>query len=198
MCLQIRVNYLQPAAGKPEKVPDDVSPLCVFFKRLLMSATAEKPLVVFMDSLDQLSPTDGAYELSWLPIELPPHVKFVVSCALLPDLPDIQIVNTFKRMVEGDDDCIEVPSLGTDLGMTIIRTSLEDIRRKVSKAQLSVISAAVEKCNMPLFVKLVLDRVSKWRSYTPAMYTILPSTVHECIMEWVHSVMGGDCYFKSM
>ena len=39
----------------------------------------EKPLVLFLDALDQLSDGDNARSLIWLPAELPPHVRLVVS-----------------------------------------------------------------------------------------------------------------------
>ena len=39
----------------------------------------EKPLVLFLDALDQLSDSDNARNLIWLPAELPPHVRLVVS-----------------------------------------------------------------------------------------------------------------------
>ena len=41
--------------------------------------TADTPLIIILDSLDQLSPEDGAFQLSWLPMKLPPWAKMVVS-----------------------------------------------------------------------------------------------------------------------
>ncbi len=37
------------------------------------------PVVLILDSLDQLDPEGGARQLSWLPTTLPPHVKLLVS-----------------------------------------------------------------------------------------------------------------------
>lgn len=53
------------------------------FPVFLSSATKELPLVILLDSLDQLSPLDGARKLTWFPRKLPLHVKFIVST--LPD-----------------------------------------------------------------------------------------------------------------
>ena len=39
--------------------------------------------MILLDSLDQLSPLDGARKLTWFPRHLPLHVKFIVST--LPD-----------------------------------------------------------------------------------------------------------------
>ena len=46
---------------------------------LLRKATEEKPLYLFLDAVDQLSPEDGALGMSWLPLVLPSHVKIVLS-----------------------------------------------------------------------------------------------------------------------
>lgn len=53
------------------------------FPKFLSNATKEQPLVIMLDSLDQLSPLHGARKLSWFPRKLPAHVKFIVST--LPD-----------------------------------------------------------------------------------------------------------------
>lgn len=53
------------------------------FPKFLSNATKEQPLVIMLDSLDQLSPLHGAWKLSWFPRKLPAHVKFIVST--LPD-----------------------------------------------------------------------------------------------------------------
>ena len=49
------------------------------FEARLAWATEERPLVIFLDSLDQLSDLEGGRELKWLPTVLPPHVSIIVS-----------------------------------------------------------------------------------------------------------------------
>lgn len=53
------------------------------FPNFLSSATKDNPLIIILDSLDQLSPLHGAWKLIWFPRQLPLHVKFIVST--LPD-----------------------------------------------------------------------------------------------------------------
>ena len=53
------------------------------FPKFLSNASKEQPLVIMLDSLDQLSPLHGARKLTWFPRKLPAHVKFIVST--LPD-----------------------------------------------------------------------------------------------------------------
>lgn len=49
------------------------------FTSCLHFASAEEPLFIFLDSLDQFGPEDNARQLAWLPTVLPSHVKLAVS-----------------------------------------------------------------------------------------------------------------------
>jgi len=62
-----------------EKAWYDMNGLTDIFRKCLALATSEKPILLFIDSLDQLSETDNAKALYWLPKELPDHVHLVVS-----------------------------------------------------------------------------------------------------------------------
>lgn len=42
-------------------------------------AKSNRPIIVFLDSLEQLSPTENAHLVAWLPRILPSHVHVVVS-----------------------------------------------------------------------------------------------------------------------
>lgn len=44
---------------------------------------------------------------------------------------------------------------GADLGGNIIKAWLERKQRDVSSSQWKIVSAAISKCNLPLYVKLV-------------------------------------------
>ena len=56
------------------------------FRNCLGLASAEKPVIIFLDALDQLSDTENGRQLHWLPTDLPQHVKIIVSS--LPELKD--------------------------------------------------------------------------------------------------------------
>ena len=60
-------------------IPGDYQGVSNLFTRSLHSATADTPLYIFLDAVDQLSPEDGASGMSWLPLTLPLHVKLVLS-----------------------------------------------------------------------------------------------------------------------
>ena len=75
LCKEIMLRY----GGDASTVPMEYTKLVVEFPNRLALAAAEKPLVVFLDALDQLSDADHGRDLAWLPAQLPEHVQLVVS-----------------------------------------------------------------------------------------------------------------------
>lgn len=55
-----------------DTIPDDLVPLTAHFKQLLTLATKEQPLVLFLDSVDQLTGTADANKVT-------PRIKSVQS-----------------------------------------------------------------------------------------------------------------------
>ena len=86
----------QPNDGE---IPSDINPLTNAFHEALGRATAECPLWIFLDALDQFRDANIAATLSWLPAKVPDHVHIVVSAALptealpTPDSPQSPIRN---------------------------------------------------------------------------------------------------------
>lgn len=58
-----------------EDIPDDLVPLTAHFKHLLTQASKEQPLLVFLDSVDQMTGAQDSNNVSWLPTRLPPNCK---------------------------------------------------------------------------------------------------------------------------
>ena len=156
-------------------IPDDLSQLINHFKALLSHASAERPLFIFFDSLDQLSPMNSAHALSWLPISLPKHVKCIVST--LPNLYGISDI--LEIMIEIPENFVQVQPLGENLSIGILNRLLRNISRCISPEQLPIVQDALNKCNTPLYVKLVFDQISLWKSYTQDVY--LAPSIAECI-----------------
>jgi len=75
LCQQISYNFMLPM----EEIPDDLVPLTAHFKELLTCGTAEQPMLVFLDSVDQLTGASGANKLTWLPSKLPKHCKVIIK-----------------------------------------------------------------------------------------------------------------------
>ena len=74
LCRQIsRVYWAE------EDIPSSFEDLAKDFPKRLVLATADRALIIFLDSLDQFSEAHNARSLTWLPKDLPENVKLVVS-----------------------------------------------------------------------------------------------------------------------
>ena len=108
------------------------------FFSCLLSGTASCPLFVFLDSLDMLSPADGAHLLAWFPASLPPHCKFVASVVASHDV----IVGRLRSLTT---KFVQVGELGAELAMTVFRSWLTTAGRTVTPDQLDIIQSALLK-----------------------------------------------------
>ncbi|XP_063218680.1 NACHT and WD repeat domain-containing protein 2 [Bacillus rossius redtenbacheri] len=179
ICQQISYNYMLSF----EDIPVDLVPLTAHFKQLLTNASREQPLILFLDSVDQLTGAQDANKLSWLPLRMPPHCKLIVSCAAEEKNAEVsQDYHLIRRMIDVDDHFIEVASLGEDLAMQVIRMWMQTAHRDLSNYQWRLVSNAISKCSLPIFVKLVFAEICRWRSYTKPQDTHLASTVMDSIM----------------
>lgn len=176
LCSQIAFIYGQP---KDEIPADELSPLVQHFKKLITFATAERPLNIVLDSLDQLSGADGGHSLAWLPTNLPENVKLIVSA--IPSM--YNLLETLQALVEVPENFVSVLPLGENLGGTILKFWLKNANRDISTEQWEIVNDALSKCNLPLYVKLVFDEICRWKSYTPIKQTQLHYTIHDTIIK---------------
>ncbi|XP_023233004.1 NACHT and WD repeat domain-containing protein 2-like [Centruroides sculpturatus] len=181
LCQQIAYNYSLPW----EETPDDYVPLVAYLKRLLTYASAEQPLCIIIDSVDQLSGHNISNKVSWIPVILPIHVKMVVSTLSGEEFSDYQIL---VKMLENDKQFEEVKPLGIDLAVKVIHGLLKSVNRGLTASQWKVVKTALGKCSLPIFVKLVFAEIIRWRSYTKLEDVILSHTVMDSIMKLLERI----------
>ncbi|CAF0730783.1 unnamed protein product [Brachionus calyciflorus] len=171
ICHQISHNYQKPI----DNIPLELSNLTNHFKKLLECATTEKPLFIFLDSLDQLSPINSAHSLSWMPVNLPKNVKIIVSTLT----GYFGMIETLNNMIEIPENFAYVEPLGEELALNITFEMLKNIQRTINDQQLAIVKESLRACNSPLYVKLVFDQISLWKSYT--LETSLAKSIDDCI-----------------
>lgn len=157
ICCQISRVYEQDI----EKIPTSYKELVQYFRTCLSFATSDKPLVLVLDSLDQLSNEDFGLNLCWLSLseQLPEHVKLVVST--LP----VRTLDIVRSHLTNAECYVEVKPLTSHEGPEIVKLMLGAKHRKVTETQTTVILNAFKKCPLPLFLRLVVDLAQTWRSY---------------------------------
>ncbi len=156
LCRQIAREY-----GRTEHVGADYKELIGVFAQRLAFATEERPLVVFLDALDQLSAADRAQNLMWLPTELPPHVRFIVST--LPG----ECLTILEKRVPRTNRIRVLPMAASEV-KTLLGVWLREAGRTLQPAQLHYVLSTVRRSRLPLYLKLVFEEARCWKSYTPA------------------------------
>ena len=173
ICKQIAVAYDR----KDMLVcPVEFSSLVAHFHKCLTLGSSEKPLILFLDSLDQLSATNHAHKVSWLPVNPPPGCHIVVST--VTNMYNI-LANLEKRVSR--DNIVKLDLLGDELGLEIVTSWLTENGRTLTPKQLVKVSAAITKCSLPLYVKLIYDQVYMWRSYEAEINLDLSTSVRQVI-----------------
>jgi DNA replication protein DnaC len=162
-----------------EEITEDYSQLVRHFHELLSSSeiSADKPLVLVIDSIDQLSASFNAHLKNWMPKYCSPNVKIIIS--VLTGYYDI--LPTLRRSLHDEDCYIEVPSLSRETGREILDAWLEGIGRTLNDHQRDVVMASFDKCPQPLFLKLIFTEASQWSSYTDVSGVSLGASVKEAI-----------------
>ncbi|EGD81115.1 hypothetical protein PTSG_11152 [Salpingoeca rosetta] len=153
-------------ANEPAAAPAaDFEKLTKQFQAALKLGTADKPLVLVLDSLDQLSDEDQGRNLDWLPLaSLPPNCAIVIS-----SLPDV-------------GGCWEV------LKATLPDTNQQHVA-KISKDDAdgirSVVLGAYESCPTPLYLRICTQFFAlRWNHTDAIAPDFFPKTV-EGLMEKV-------------
>ena len=157
------------------------------FNQHLSLATETSPLILFIDSLDQLSDEDQARsKLLWLKEILPTHVYVVVST-----LPDIGgCFNALKSKLIPKENFLQVEPLSTEETETMLKAWLHDAKRTLQEEQfeclLQIANDNSQEQPTALRLKLLFDVASKCTSYES--FDELPASVEELIKNYLQSL----------
>ncbi|XP_038076753.1 uncharacterized protein LOC119744738 [Patiria miniata] len=147
-----------------DSVPTDYKLLEKRFHQLLARATAEKPFMIFLDSLDQLSNENEGRDLHWLRPALPKHVHLIVT--IRPNAGGA--LSAMKNIVKHEESYLEVQRLDEQDQNSLIDMMLSKAGRRLQPDQKRlVLNAHHDNDPTPLFTRLACDIAMRWRSYTP-------------------------------
>ncbi|MBN2574075.1 MAG: PQQ-binding-like beta-propeller repeat protein [Deltaproteobacteria bacterium] len=169
LCSEIARAYSDSAP-----VPVGYAELQQDFEKRLALAAADRPLILFLDGVDQLSARDPARSLSWLPSELPPHARVVAS--VLSDEPPAEIA---PRLPAGA--CQPLDRMTMAEGEAVLDTWLEDARRTLQPHQRQALLGAFNASGIPLFLMLAFGEARGWTSFLDPSETKLPGGVPELV-----------------
>jgi hypothetical protein len=133
------------------------------FRQCLALARADKPVVLFIDALDQLGDTDNGRRLDWLPPELPLHVRVVVSTLREEQYLCFPVLSARAAA----QDLVELAKMSLEEGAEALDTWLENLPspRTLTATQRSHVLERFEQSGWPLYLKLAFEEARRWHSY---------------------------------
>lgn len=176
LCVELR----QRQQARPAAMPTEVHELQQEFRNLLSLASAERPVVLFLDALDQLSDADGSLQLHWLPggasDPLPEHVKIVVSCLSHLDEHDpaaepyyqlqkrglIHAREALEPLSQVEAEVLLFERWLRQAGRTFEGT---DENQQAQRRMIQLQLAGEDRCRHPLYLKLLFEEIKRWHSW---------------------------------
>ncbi|MHA1268489.1 MAG: DUF4062 domain-containing protein [Candidatus Helarchaeota archaeon] len=155
ICRQISRIY----GHNEDRIPVDYSKLVQTFPNLLSLASKQKPLIILIDALDQLSKSDESYNLNWLPRELPPNVRIIVSTLTGKSFSILK--NDFPS-----ENLIQLEPMSIEDGKKLLEYWLEEKGRTLTKPQFDYILEKFKQNGLPLYLKIAFENAIDWKSYT--------------------------------
>lgn len=170
-------------------IAQNADDLAQTFEAVLGYATPRRPLILFLDALDQLDSSDRAWMLEWLPNQVPDHVRIIAS--VRADTPVEQAARRrFPRQI------VEVPRLKPSEGRAILKAWLADKReswfnagitpstgRRLTKSQENKVLSAFDQNGLALWLKIAYQEASTWSSWhTPRDLPIhIQDLIHDLV-----------------
>ena len=152
-------------------VPADYQQLVSEFSRRLAIATSTRPLVVFLDALDQLSDADHARNLAWLPSELPEHVRLIVTT--VPG----DCLDRLHRKLPGTSLITLGVMQREEAAMLLDLWLVAEAGKTLQLPQRAEVLDKFAHTGLPLHLKLAFEEARRWKSYAPANETVVSANI---------------------
>ncbi len=167
LCREIAMAY----GSEPGDMPSEYQELVPKFAELLNLASSARPLILLVDSLDQL--TEPALGLTWIPFSLPPNVRLVVSTR--PDEVRERVEHRGTKLLEVQERLehrgsrfLEVGPLSRDDGELLLGSWLSSAlppRRLQPIQRDAVLNAFAAAKGNPLYLKLAAEEARRWPAW---------------------------------
>lgn len=156
LCREISRRY----GADITNIPTDYRDLVPELGKRMQLASADRPLILFLDSLDQLSASQDARSLIWLPSELPKHVS-VVASTRREDEP-LKALRAKQAREES------LGGLSRQEGDDLLSQWLASVRRTLQEPQRKeVLDKFIDSEGNPLYLKLSFEEARLWTSGQP-------------------------------
>ena len=175
------------------ETPSNLAAAREAFESALSSSALKRPLILFLDALDQINHEDYAWLLEWLPKTLCEHTRVVASSR-----PGQTLESAQRRFAK---NLLPIPLMTPAEGNQMLDAWLADTRdtfynagitpglgRRLTKEQRRLVLDKFHELGLPLWMKLAYAKVRSWPSWyghdNPQSLN-LPSSVEEMVRDLV-------------
>ena len=165
------------------EMPSDFNELVRAFRERLEAAGSKRPLLLFIDSLDQLSTTYGTQGFTWLPTDLPEGVWIIASIRAeeADEAPDTQATGTagagamsgplgMLQRTLPESALLELGPMSRSDAEKLLAEWLASAGRTLQDGQRAAVLDSFERYDpiehrgLPLHLRLAFGRARTWRS----------------------------------
>jgi hypothetical protein len=154
----------------PEDVPADYLSLKDALPHSLSRATADRPIYLFLDALDQMTNVSVGQPLAWLPIgaSLPPHVKLILSTVETGSngKPSFLLNTIMARADESSAKMVKIEGFEEGEREEMLKTWLAHTNRQLTEVQSGAIISASMNDKTALLLSMLHERSKEWTSTT--------------------------------
>ncbi|HQZ65021.1 MAG TPA: DUF4062 domain-containing protein [Planctomycetaceae bacterium] len=148
-----------------DEIKQEIRELSDQFREFLAKVPEKLPkghrVLLVLDALNQLDETDNAHSLYWLPTQIPPAVRLMVSCIDDPDRPDQPALAAMRRHTPHE---IKVGLLTDDERLGIVREIPSVAAKTLDEAQVRLLLDN-EATRNPLFLLVALEELRGFGSF---------------------------------
>ncbi|MBF0135720.1 MAG: DUF4062 domain-containing protein [Magnetococcales bacterium] len=175
---ELCVTYIDENELKPDHVLIDLKELSKMLAYLIENFPEDQKLILFIDALDQFVINDP---LDWLPRILPSNAKIIIST--LPDTyQGIKYLPRLKqRYANREESFLFLEKFAADEASHMIDEYLKSFKRTLNKTQKQKVLKAFSQSGSPLYLKILLEEVSEWKSYTSVGSETYPKELDDLI-----------------
>lgn len=168
--------------------PETMKAASEAFAQALAWPTADRPLLLFLDALDQLEQADNAWLLEWLPKELGEHVRIITSTRSGQVFLSAQLRYPTSLLL--------IPPMQAGEARQVLAAWLADTReahynagiaptrqRKLTPRQRAEVLTSFAHMANPLWLKLAYEEVRAWPSWKEPQ--ALPTTIEGMVQDLI-------------
>ncbi len=174
-------RFTSPASS----LPDDEGGLVNAFADRLTQVGRTRRVVLLLDGIDELMPSEFQRTMTWLPRTLPPGVRLLVTCT------DEDLAATLRRRYDVLSE--PMPRFPYENAVALATRFLGRYGKRLSDSQLQELLAKDEARALPLYVVTVLDELRTLGRYEEISDRIrlLPARTGD-LFRWILQRLSDD------